>query len=56
MKKIVRIANMTEQDEMRRADMKAMAPAERLKALMHVRDRAYEYSGLSKVYTVRKLD
>ncbi|MFO8088431.1 MAG: hypothetical protein R6U13_01220 [Desulfatiglandaceae bacterium] len=56
MKKTVRIANMEEQDNLRRQDMKAMAPAARFKALMHARDRAYEYSGLAKVYTVRKLD
>ena len=56
MKKTVRITNVAEQDALRRADMKAMAPSERFKALMHARDRAYEYSGLSKVYSVRKLN
>jgi len=56
MKKTVRIANIEEQDNLRMQDMKAMAPVDRFKALMHARDRAYEYSGLAKVYNVRKLD
>lgn len=55
-RKIVRITRVDEQDETRRADMRKMTPAERMEALITLRDQLYPYAPLERVATIRSLD
>ena len=55
-KKTVRIGTVQEQDQVRCEDMRRMGSAERVGALIELRDRAFPYEPLKRVATVRKLD
>ena len=54
-KKIVRIGSVRQQDQFRREDMLRMTPAERIGALIELRNRAFPYEPLKRVVHVRKL-
>ena len=56
MEKIVRITKVEEQDETRREDMRQMTPADRMEALLRLRDQLYPYAPLERVVTIRTLD
>ena len=55
-KKTARIGTVRQQDQFRREDMLRMSPAERIGALIELRNRAFPYEPLKRVATVRKLD
>ena len=54
-KKTVRIGTVRQQGGFRREDMRRMSPAERMAALIEMRDRAFPYEPLKRVANIRKL-
>ena len=54
-KKTVRIGSVQQQDEFRRQDVMRMSPAERVEALIELRNRAFAYEPLKRVSRIRKL-
>jgi len=56
MEKKVRITSVEEQDETRREDVLGMTPAQRVEALIRLRELLYPYAPLERVARVRKTD
>jgi hypothetical protein len=54
MEKTVRITPVDGQDDTRREDLLRMTPAERVEALIRLRDRLYPYAPLRRIARVRK--
>lgn len=54
-KKRVRVGFVCQQDQFRREDMLRMSPADRIGALIELRNRAFPYEPLKRVAHVRKL-
>ncbi len=54
-KKTVRIGTVRQQDQFRREDMLRMSPAERVGALVEMRNRAFPYEPLKRIASIRKL-
>lgn len=55
MEKRVRIATVEEQDNFRREDMLQMTPAERIDALIQMRDQINPNRPLERVVSIRRL-
>jgi hypothetical protein len=54
-KKTARVGGICTQDEFRRADMLRMSPADRVRALVEMRNRAAPCEELKRVVSVRRL-
>ncbi|MBN2716310.1 MAG: hypothetical protein JXX14_10675 [Deltaproteobacteria bacterium] len=53
MERKIRISEIDKQDELRRADTLKMSPAERIAALVRLRDRMFPYQPIERIITVR---